>query len=208
MKFLKNKKVVLASGIILGIAAITSSALAAYIVTGGKKDGSQTIDPSTIEIQNKITTLEVGAVSGTLLFEPDNPVSSGRVLTSTGDGNLTVTIPLTVTVSEKSYIPEMTVTVTESAGTAVTDGYVTVPTIDNLTSDDFSGTKSPFTCNLGVNFGWGIEFDYGDPVTYYNTGNGSNIDASQVVKDMEAFATAVNATTFTVTIDAAASVGA
>ena len=76
MKRNKNKKIVLASTIVLGIAAITSSALAAYIITGGKTEGTANVkEPTEIDVKNNIVDLKVGEVSGQLLFYPEAIIS-------------------------------------------------------------------------------------------------------------------------------------
>ena len=207
MKFLKNKKVVLASGIILGIAAITSSALAAYIVTGGIKDGNTDVEPTEITIDNKVTDLTVGAPTNELLFQPETQVIEGRITTDKA-GNLEVTIPLTITAQDQSFIPEMTVEVTVKEGTAVEQQYVALPEdIPNITSANFKGTKPTFTYNLEIAFGWGTKFGT-DPATYFNTGGGKDKPISDVITEMNDFATSINGTVFIVTIDEAASAGA
>lgn len=202
MKFLKNKKVVLASGIILGIAAITSSALAAYIVTGGKKDGNTDVEPTEITIDNKVTDLTVDAPSNELLFQPETQVTKGRITTDKA-GNLTVTIPLTITAQAQSNIPEMTVEVTVKQGTAVEEQYVALPTdIPNITSENFSLSGTEFKHNLKIPFKWGTKFG-GDPATYFNTGAGKDTPISDVITEMNDFAESINGTVFTVTIDEA-----
>lgn len=80
MKRNKNKKIVLASTIVLGIAAITSSALAAYIITGGATEGTADVKkPTGIDVTNNIVDLEVGEVSGELLFYPETTISDKDV---------------------------------------------------------------------------------------------------------------------------------
>lgn len=200
MKFLKNKKVVLASGIILGIAAITSSALAAYIVTGGTKGGSETIYPSEITVENHVTNLTVKPISGTLLFEPRD-AASGRVSTK-GGGNLTVNVPLEITADSKDYIDNMTATVTASEGsTVVSANYITLPEVQTITKNDFDGSGTSWTYSLPLTFGFGSTFGNTDPATYYNEDEkGATVGINTVISTLEKFATAINATTFTVTI--------
>lgn len=213
MKNRKNKKVVLASAIVLGITAITSSALAAYIITGGENSGTKNIDPSNIDIQNKVTSLTVAYIQGELLFQPLTAVTEGRVKTDK-NGNLTVTVPLTMNAKEKKFIPDLKWEVT-ATGSAVSDNYVTVPEMEtpiisgNWSEGTPAGQGKPegtydFTYNLVLTFGFGSAFDGStDPAAYYNTGAGKDTEASAVVKALEAFATSVNATTFTVTINLA-----
>ena len=206
MKILKNKKVVLASAIILGISAITSSALAAYIITGGTTHGEGTITPTQVVVKNNIVNLEVGKMNGELKFYPEELVESGRVITTSDTGSLSVTFPLTMKANaefEKTDIPELKVTVTETSGSLVTETYVVAPTVENITSDDWKGTSASFTHDLVLTWKWGEKFDSKDPAEYYNTGGGASLDASAVVTAMGTFQTAVTKSVFTVTIDKA-----
>ena len=151
MKILKNKKVVLASAIILGISAITSSALAAYIITGGTTHGEGTIRPTQVVVKNNIVNLEVGTMNGELKFYPEELVKSGRVITTSDTGSLSVTFPLTMKANaefEKTDIPELKVTVTETSGSLVTDTYVVAPTIENISSDTNWGITNHIIATL------------------------------------------------------------
>ena len=133
MKRNKNKKIVLASTIVLGIAAITSSALAAYIITGGATEGSADVKkPTEIDVTNNIVDLVVGEVNGELLFYPEATIS-GNYVTSNVKGNLTITLPLSIEAGSKNLIngKNIKLSVTEKeTGTLVDAGernYVTVP---------------------------------------------------------------------------------
>ena len=57
MKILKNQKFVLTAAILLGVAAVSSSAVAAYVITGGQQSGSANLDPSDIEIVNNTANI-------------------------------------------------------------------------------------------------------------------------------------------------------
>ena len=204
MKRNKNKKIVLASTIVLGIAAITSSALAAYIITGGNAEGEANVKPSTVVIDNKVVDLTVGAVSGTLLFEPDDPVDEGAITTN-GDGNLTISILLTVKAKDKESIPNYSVAVTQEGGDVTASNYIVLPDATIVTKDNFASgdAETGFTYNLPLTWSWGSAFDRKDPAAFYNPKIGvqeGGVKVTDVLDTLNKFAAAVNATTFVVTI--------
>lgn len=201
MKILKNQKFVLTAAILLGVAAVSSSAVAAYVITGGNQSGSADLGPSEIEIINKTANLEVSTKEGTLLFQPLTAVSSGR-LQSTGNGDLTAVITLTFDSETKEVIPDLNVTIEAKNGTddAVTKGYIVNPEGVSLTSDRFDGTSGSWTCDLTLEWSWGTKFGKTDPCAYYNSGDGSAIENATMLSELNEFKTAVAATTFTVNI--------
>ena len=202
MKRNKNKKIVLASTIVLGIAAITSSALAAYIVTGGATQDSANVKPSKIEIDNKVVDLSAGTVDGTLLFQPTTPVTEGAITTS-GDGNLTITILLTVKAKDQQSIPNYNVTVTQQSGDVTTPEYIVLPGATAVTKDKFKSgdAENGFTYNLPLTWDWGDAFGGTDPAAFYNPKiKDGTANVTDVLATLNAFAAAVNATTFVVTI--------
>ncbi len=201
MKILKNQKFVLTAAIILGVAAVSSSAVAAYVITGGQQSGSANLDPTDIGIVNNTANLEVSATDDTLLFQPLEAVSSGR-LQSTGSGDLTAVITLTFDSDTKDVIPALDVTIVAKNGTddAVTKGYIVNPKNVSLTSDNFEGTAKNWTHTLTLNWTWGAKFGKTDPCAYYNTGAGRETEGATMLAELEDFKTAVAATTFTVNI--------
>ena len=204
MKRNKNKKIVLASTIVLGIAAITSSALAAYIITGGKTEGTANVNPSEVIIENKVVDLTVGKVSGELLFQPTTPVIEGAITTS-GNGNLTITIPLTVKAKDNDSIPDYKVAVTEEGGNAAASNYIGLPDATTVTSEDFTSgnAETGFTHNLPLTWSWGSVFEGKDPAAFYNPkieDTEDDVDVNDALTALNEFAKAVNATTFVVTI--------
>ena len=201
MKILKNQKFVLTAAILLGVAAVSSSAVAAYVITGGQQSGSANLDPSDIEIVNNTANLEVSAKDSTLLFQPETAVSSGR-LQSTGNGDLTAVITLTFDSETKEVIPALDVTIQAKNGTddAVTKGYIVNPGNVSLTYSDFTGSEGSWTHDVTLTWEWGAKFENTDPCTYYNTGDGSATEDATMLTELEAFKTAVANTTFTVNI--------
>ena len=212
MKLFKNKKVVLASAIVLGVAAVTSSALAAYIITGGTVEQNKTVNPTDVTVTNKVVNLTVGEQSEELKFMPKTVISGERLTTEAGDeGNLEISFLLTMDATDKEYIPDLKVTVTPE-GTAVGDGYVTLPPTDgviNVNHSFFEGTSGAFTYTLTLTWGWGEAFNLKDPCEYYNKDEeGKLVPIKDVGTQMEDFRDAINATTFNVAITEAPEAGA
>lgn len=201
MKILKNQKFVLTAAILLGVAAVSSSAVAAYVITGGNQSGSANLDPSDIVIENNTANLDVDPTDTELLFQPLSAVSTGR-LQSTGNGDLTAVLTLTFDSQTQEVIPALDVTITTKDGTndAVAKGYIVNPQNVSLTSADFTGDTGSWTKTLTLTWKWGAEFGGKDPCEYYNTGDGSGTDNSTMLSELEDFKTAVSKTTFTVNI--------
>ena len=201
MKILKNQKFVLTAAILLGVAAVSSSAVAAYVITGGQQSGSATLDPSDIEIVNNTANLKVEAKDKILLFQPKAAVSSGR-LQSTGSGDLTAVITLTFDSETKEVIPALDVTIEakNSPNDAVTKGYIVNPGNRSLTYNDFEGSEGSWTYDLTLEWSWGAEFGNTDPCAYYNSEAGTATEDDIMLAELEDFKTAVAATTFTVNI--------
>ena len=212
MKRNKNKKIVLASTIVLGIAAITSSALAAYIITGGATNGTADVQkPTGIEVENNIVDLQVGEVSGQLLFYPEATISDG-IVTSDVVGKLTIELPLSIEAGSKSLIDGKTIklTVTEKErGTLVSGNYVTVPATQEIKGSSLTDDNKDnvYEKTVTLKWGWGTTFgsENGskDPATYCNEEiTGGRMTASQAKDLLEDFQTAVaGCPGFTISID-------
>ena len=202
MKRDKNKKIVLASTIVLGIAAITSSALAAYIITGGDNHYRGETNPTDVVIDNKVTSLKCTETDLTLNFA-STKTTSGRVqddnMVMIGDAktevapDFKVVLDLTMNAKDKGYIPALSVTVTPSKND--TAGYLVVPTVENITSANWTGDAEPFTYTLTLTWKWGAAFGGVEPTKYFNEGGaGYSTLISDVVTTMEDFEEYVNGT--------------
>ena len=202
MKRDKNKKIVLASTIVLGIAAITSSALAAYIITGGDNHYSGETNPTDVVIDNRVTSLKCAETDLTLNFastkttsgrvQDDNMVMVGEEETELAP-DFEIVLDLTMDSNDKGYIPALSVTVTPSKED--TAGYLVVPTVENITSADWKGESKPFTYQLTLTWKWGAAFGGVEPTKYFNEGGaGDSTPISDVVTTMEAFKKYVNGT--------------
>lgn len=208
MKRNKNKKIVLASTIVLGIAAITSSALAAYIITGGATEGTADVKkPTGIEVTNNIVDLKVGEVSGELLFYPETTISDKDV-TSDEKGNLTITLPLSIEAGSEDLINGKTIklTVTEKeGGTLVSENYVTVPLAQDIAGSSLTDNDGDniYEKTATLKWGRGTTFGSDDPATYCNDEiAGSRMTASEANTLLQNFKTAVAACPgFTISID-------
>ena len=209
MKILKNKKVVLASAIILGISAITSSALAAYIITGGTRNTNQDVVPSEVEIKNKTVTLSASLDENeVLLFEPTTPYSGPGILHSDGTGDMNVTLNLSVEAENKDALGVTTVSVKEErksadGGTTSSAGnYIVLPTEQTVYLDSFKGTTGTFTASVKLTWTWGSEFEKSDPCAYF----AEEDDVETIETKMNAFAAAVNGSKFVIEISMAEAV--
>lgn len=202
MKRDKNKKIVLASTIVLGIAAITSSALAAYIITGGDNHYETTSDPTDVLIDNRVTSLDCNPTDVKLNFastkttsgrvQDDNMVMVGEEETELPP-DFKVVLDLTMDANDKGYIPALSVTVTPSKED--TAGYLVVPTVENITSTDWKGESKPFTYTLTLTWSWGTAFGNTEPTTYFNEGGkGYSTPIGEVKTIMENFQKYVNGT--------------
>lgn len=205
MKILKNKKVILASAIILGISAITSSALAAYIITGGTRNINQDVDPSEVEIKNKTVTLSVSLDENeVLLFEPTTPYSGPGILHSDGTGDMKVTLNLSVKAENKDALGVTTVSVKEErksadGGTTSSAGnYIVLPTVKTVEPSSFTGSGT-FTTSVELEWTWGSAFENVDPCEHF----AGEEDTEAIKTTMDKFAAAVNGSKFVIEIDMA-----
>lgn len=204
MKRDKNKKIVLASTIVLGIAAITSSALAAYIITGGNNNGKETVDPADVKIENRVTSLKVAFKDNDNTLNFTSATGTGTTVYDDGKNgkpDFTVTLTLTMTAQDKTYIPDLSITVGD--GDSGSTDYVALPsemTITNANeSPKWEGSVPTFTMDVTLTWAWSESFT-GGPTVYYSTGAGAQTDPSTIFEEMETFQNVINSTTYTITI--------
>ena len=193
MKSDKNKKIVLASTSVLGIAAITSSALAAYIITGGVNERTGEANTATVDINNKVTNLTIETTDKTLNFASPKVVT-GRVQDDglSGEQDLHVEFGLKMEASARDNIPTLNVKITPSP---VDPGnYLKVPEVSAITKDAWKdNSDGSFSYTLELDWGFGTAFGGKSPTEYFNNDPvGKEIDISEVVSTMEGFAAYVN----------------
>ena len=204
MKRDKNKKIVLASTIVLGVAAITSSALAAYIITGGNNNDTKTVDPADVNIENRVTSLKVAFKDNDNTLNFTSKTGTGTTVYDdgkSGDPDFTVTLTLTMTAQDKTYIPDLSITVGD--GDSGSTQYVALPSAMTITDENVSpawnGSVPTFTMDVTLTWDWSGSFA-GGPTVYYSTGDGAEKDPSTILKEMETFQNVINSTTYTITI--------
>lgn len=204
MKRDKNKKIVLASTIVLGIAAITSSALAAYIITGGDNNDEKSVDPADVKIENRVTSLEVAFKDNDNTLNFTSETGTGTAVYDDGkDGkpDFTVTLTLKMTAQDKTYIPDLSVTVGD--GGSGSTNYVALPNAMTITDENvspaWSGSVPTFTMDVTLTWAWSSSFT-GGPTVYYSTGAGAAKNPSVIAQEMETFKNTINSTTYTITI--------
>ena len=193
MKRNKNKKIVLASTIVLGIAAITSSALAAYIITGGVNERTGEANTTTVDINNKVTNLTIETADKTLNFASPKVVT-GRVQDDglSGEQDLHVEFGLKMEASARDNIPTLNVKITPSP---VDPGnYLKVPEVSAITKDAWKdNSDGSFSYTLELDWKFGTAFGGMSPTEYFNNDPvGKEIDISEVVSTMKGFAAYVN----------------
>lgn len=193
MKRDKNKKIVLASTIVLGIAAITSSALAAYIITGGVNERTGEANTTTVDINNKVTNLTIETTDKTLNFASPK-VETGRVQDDglSGEQDLHVEFGLKMEASARDNIPTLNVKITPSP---VDPGnYLKVPEVSAITKDAWNdNSDGTFSYTLSLDWKFGTAFGGMSPTEYFNNDpEGKEIDISKVVSTMTGFAAYVN----------------
>ena len=193
MKKNKNKKIVLASTIVLGLAAITSSALAAYIITGGVTDyeGTSSTVPN-VEVTNKVASLDVTETDLNLNFASpfDN---QGRVQYDKSDEqDLTIVLDLMMTATDAQRIPELDVTITPSRPDSA--GYLAIPTPKNIVSSDWTNNNNgTFAYELTLNWKFGTIFGGKNPTEYFDDDpTGRTKTDAEVVSIMTNFQKYVN----------------
>ena len=212
MKFFNSKKLFAGLAIGFGVAAITSTALAAYIITGGTKSGSVEQNQTPVEITNNIVNLKATSAASALLFQPESAVNEGRV-TTTGEGNMNIVIELEAQAREKTNLNNITAVITPTWKTDKSvelAKYVVAPT--NLTFDsqsnfdggtvaDSNGLKT-FKATWTLSWTWGEEFGKTDPCTYFNNGGtGNSLSDDQMMTKLNEFKEATaNLTKYTVAL--------
>ena len=195
MKRDKNKKIVLASTIVLGIAAITSSALAAYIITGGVNEKTGEANTTTVSITNKVTNLSIVSTDATLNFASPK-VETGRVQDDglSGEQKLHAEFGLKMESAARANIPTLNIKITASEEDP--GNYLKIPEVSAITQDAWSDNgDGTFSYTLELDWKFGTAFGGMSPTEYFNNDPaGKGKDISEVVSTMNGFAAYVNGT--------------
>ena len=192
---------------LLAAVSTASVGLAAYVITGGQtKANTNTDKPTQIEIHNNIVDLGVTAPIGdTLLFEPTAKVETGR-LTSTGTGDLKVTLTITLDATKaenfagKEIVINATPVYTTNGGEKKDIGsYIVAPTnviVDCQTLFTTPGTgegeTKKFTATTPLTWSWGTKFENTDPCAWANAKDEQALPNKNLLETMNAFKASVN----------------
>ena len=195
---------------LLAAVSTASVGLAAYVITGGQtKANTNTQKPTEITITNNIVDLGVTAPNGdTLLFEPTTKVETGR-LTSTGIGDLKVTLTITLDATKKEnfagkkiVINATPVYTTQGGEKKDIGSYIVAPT--NVTVDcqtlfttpgTGEGETKKFTATTTLEWTWGAKFETKDPCAWANAKDESALSTKSLLEAMNAFKASVSEVT-------------
>lgn len=206
MKLFKTSKLIMATAIALGLASVVGIGVGAYIITGGNKTAEVPVTDDDIVITNNVVNLTASLKSddNKLVYEPTEAVT-GKRLNSDGNGDLDVTLVLSVEASSTNIIPTFTVSVVssysaESPQLTALNTYLVKPSDVTVNKTEFTGS-SPYTKEVKLTWAWGSAFNSSDPCTYYNAKSEEEVSTATLVSEMESFRNNVNGNTWKIEIN-------
>lgn len=208
MKLFKTSKLIMVTAIALGLASVVGIGVGAYIITGGNKTAEVPVTDDDIVITNNVVNLSASLKSGDnkLVYEPKVAVT-GKRLNSDGNGDLDVTLVLSVEATSTNIIPTFTVSVVssyiaESPELIALNTYLVKPLDVTVKNTEFtSGTSGTYTKEVKLTWAWGSAFNSTDPCTYYNLKSEAEVSTATLVSAMESFRDNVNGNTWTIEIN-------
>lgn len=207
MKLFKTSKLILVTAIALGLASVVGIGVGAYIITGGNKTADVPVTDDDIVITNNVVNLKASLKSGDnkLVYEPTGAVT-GKRLNSDGNGDLDVTLVLSVEASSTDIIPTFAVSVVssysaESPQLTALNTYLVKPLDVTVKNTEFNGTSGTYTKEVKLTWAWGSAFENSDPCTYYNQKSEAEVSTATLVTKMESFRKNVNGNTWTIEIN-------
>ncbi len=206
MKLFKTSKLIMATAIALGLASVVGIGVGAYIITGGNKTAEVPVTDDDIVITNNVVNLSASLKSddNKLVYEPTEAVT-GKRLNSDGNGDLDVTVVLSVKANSTNIIPTFTVSVVssysaESPELAALNTYLVKPSDVTVNKTEFTGS-GPYTKEVKLTWAWGSAFNTTDPCTYYNQKSETEVSTATLVSEMESFRDNVNGNTWKIEIN-------
>lgn len=206
MKLFKTSKLIMATAIALGLASVVGIGVGAYIITGGNKTAEVPVTDDDIVITNNVVNLTASLKSddNKLVYEPTEAVT-GKRLNSDGNGDLDVTLVLSVEATSTNIIPTFTVSVVSSYDAkspelTALNTYLVKPSDVTVNNTEFTG-PSPYTKEVKLTWAWGSAFNTTDPCTYYNKKSEEEVSTATLVSEMESFRDNVNGNTWKIEIN-------
>lgn len=207
MKLFKTSKLIMVTAIALGLASVVGIGVGAYIITGGNKTAEVPVTDDDIVITNNVVNLSASLKSGDnkLVYEPEKAVT-GKRLNSDGNGDLDVTLVLSVEASSTNIIPTFTVSVVssysaESDELNALNTYLVKPSDITVNNEGYTETGGTFTKEVKLTWNWGSAFNSTDPCTYYNQKSEAEVSTATLVSEMDSFRKNVNGNTWTIEIN-------
>lgn len=204
-------KLVVTSALVLGAVATIGGTYAALTLTGGNKtqNVNDGIDISDVVIQNNVVDLAVSVKDGKLDvdgYEDLTDNDSGKV-----DGDVkndrTFTLDLSVTGNPESWASvKVTVAISDQPYLTLTNKTITVAqdSLDPAWVTEGTGVDTKMTYTLPITLDWATTYE-GGFLKWVNT---TYPDGTGAWEAMEAFKTAIDATTITCTVEVLLASGA
>ncbi len=198
----KLSKIILGASISFGVVSVVTVASAAFVVTGGKTDGSVTPSLNVGEVTDKRLSMTVELSSGdqTLKLDAKSGDNSGSwQWDSKNAEDLTVAVNITVTGD-----PDLWTGITvEATGGLITGEYITLATT-SIDKGSPSNTGAGAINNLNdqtITFNWGNKFGGLNPTEYFDGSSWSgDINAAKsLLSSMSSAAADPLTLTFTLT---------
>ena len=201
--FRKNKGI-LALSLALGLVAVTSSAFAAYVITGGTLTNGEAPTPE-IEVVNKVIDVTVTPTGDPLAFYPAAGTNGNLTVDEKTPGNLDLDVKLTATTNNIDNLKGKTYTVTLALGDK-TEGtasnianFLVAPAVKEVKGETFvavAGSENTFESTATMDpFTWGTEFDNKSPLEWATDKTPDVIEAK-----LTAFNNALKAAKITITL--------
>lgn len=202
----KLSKIILGASISFGVVSVVTVASAAFVVTGGKTDGSVTPSVDVGEVTDKrlSMTVELSSSDQTLKLDAKSGDNSGSwQWDSKNSEDLTVAVNITVTGD-----PDLWTGITvEATGGLITGEYITLATT-KINKGSPSNTGAGAVNNLNdqtITFNWGNKFGGLNPTEYFDGSSwSSDINAAKGLLSSMSSVAAADPLTLTFTLTPAA----
>lgn len=204
-------KLVVTSALVLGAVATIGGTYAALTLSGGNKEVhvDSGIDISDVVIQNNVVNLAASVNDGTLHVDGYEDLTDNDKGKVDGDtkNDLTFSLDLSVTGNPESWASvKVTVAFSDETYLTLTNKTITVAqdSLDPAWAKEGTGVDTVKTCTLPITLDWATPYE-GGFLKWVNTNHENGTGAWEA---MEAFKTAIDATTITCTVEVLLASGA